>query len=195
MPQRSCCSPDTGVLYGTGQTVANVPGIMVTVGGAALVRIFNSWLPLFLGIAGIEVVAAALFATVAQIKPQHLGPQEQPALDEEEDDDEDEDEDEEARIERLAREEEDAQQEHYQALHDESAAHEELRLEQLVAEHSIHEGDEVEPEAEPEAKTPEAKTAEESKKERMKSMLDPNEAAGFPRRARQQAKEDAKKEG
>jgi len=29
----------------------------------------------------------------------------------------------------------------------------------------------------------------------MKSMLDPNEAAGFPRRARQQAKEDAKKEG
>ena len=87
MPQRSCCSPDTGVLYGTGQTVANVPGIMVTVGGAALVRIFNSWLPLFLGIAGIEVVAAALFATVAQIKPQHLGPQEQPALDEEEEDD------------------------------------------------------------------------------------------------------------
>ena len=100
------------------------------------------------------------------------------------------DQDEETRIERLAREEEDAQQEHYQALHDESAAHEELRLEQLVAEHSIHEGDEVEPEAEPEAKT-----AEESKKERMKSMLDPNEAAGFPRRARQQAKEDAKKEG
>ena len=90
MPERSCCSPDTGVLYGTGQTVANVPGIMVTVGGAALVRIFNSWLPLFLGIAGIEVVAAALFATVAQIKPQHLGPswQEQPALDKDKDEDE-----------------------------------------------------------------------------------------------------------
>ena len=107
------------------------------------------------------------------------------------------DQDEETRIERLAREEEDAQQEHYQALHDESAAHEELRLEQLVAEHSIHEGDDgndAEPEPEPEAE-PEAKTAEESKKERMKSMLDPNEAAGFPRRARQQAKEDAKKEG
>ena len=156
---------------------------MVTVGGAALVRIFNSWLPLFLGIAGIEVVAAALFATVAQIKPQHLGPQQGM----------DDDEDEETRIERLAREEEDAQQEHYQALHDESAAHEELRLEQLVAEHSIHEGDDGN-DAEPEPE-PEAKTAEESKKERMKSMLDPNEAAGFPRRARQQAKEDAKKEG
>jgi len=103
------------------------------------------------------------------------------------------DQDEETRIERLAREEEDAQQEHYQALHDESAAHEELRLEQLVAEHSIHEGDDGN-DAEPEPE-PEAKTAEESKKERMKSMLDPNEAAGFPRRARQQAKEDAKKEG
>ena len=46
---------------------------------------------------------------------------------------------EEARLERLAREEEAARQEHYQALHDESAAMEELRLEQLVADQSVHE--------------------------------------------------------
>ena len=46
---------------------------------------------------------------------------------------------EEARLERLAREEGEARQEHYQALHDESAAMEELRLEQLVADQSVHE--------------------------------------------------------
>ena len=46
--------------------------MFVTVGGAALVRITGSWLPLFLGVASLQVLSGVFFAGVARIKPQHL---------------------------------------------------------------------------------------------------------------------------
>jgi MFS family permease len=64
--------PDTGVLYATGQTVANIPGMFVTVGGAALLKTFGSWLPLFFGVSSLQVIAGLIFATMAQVSPQHL---------------------------------------------------------------------------------------------------------------------------
>ena len=59
-------------MYATGQTVANIPGMFVTVGGAALVRATGSWLPLFLGVSGLQVLAAAFFGSVAMISPPQL---------------------------------------------------------------------------------------------------------------------------
>ena len=46
--------------------------MFVTVGGAALVRVTGSWLPLFLGVAGLQVLSGLFFAGVAKITPQHL---------------------------------------------------------------------------------------------------------------------------
>ena len=43
--------------------------MFVTVGGAALVRASGSWLPLFVGVAGLQVLSAAFFGSVAMISP------------------------------------------------------------------------------------------------------------------------------
>lgn len=54
--------------------MANVPGMFVTVGGAWMLQTFGSWLPLFFGVAGFQVLGAAMFATVAQVTPPVFGP-------------------------------------------------------------------------------------------------------------------------
>ena len=59
-----CCAT---VTYAT--ALHRCPGMFVTVGGAALVRATGSWLPLFLGVSGLQVLSAAYFGAVARISP------------------------------------------------------------------------------------------------------------------------------